>query len=69
MRILAGLLILIVAACDSPSEPDSRWAIPENITYAPSLEIDLAAMNMTESGLYWQDIEIRTEGSPSCSMT
>jgi FKBP-type peptidyl-prolyl cis-trans isomerase FkpA len=64
MRILAGLLILIVAACDSPSEPDSRWAIPENITYAPSLEIDLAAMNMTESGLYWQDIEIRTEGSP-----
>lgn len=63
MRILAALLILLIA-CDSPTQPDDRWAIPEDITYAPSLEIDLAAMSTTESGLYWQDLVTRTEGSP-----
>lgn len=55
MRILLALLVLITG-CDSPSAPDDRWAVPEDITYAPSLDIDLAAMNHTTSGLYWQDV-------------
>ncbi|MGH7447465.1 MAG: FKBP-type peptidyl-prolyl cis-trans isomerase [Longimicrobiales bacterium] len=64
MRLLLTVLVLF-AACDSPSEPDDRWAVPEDITFAASLGIDLAAMNQTESGLYWQDITMGQEQSRS----
>lgn len=64
MRLFLTALVL-VAACDSPSEPDDRWAVPEEITFAASLGIDLAAMNRTESGLYWQDITMGQEQSPA----
>jgi FKBP-type peptidyl-prolyl cis-trans isomerase FkpA len=57
MRLLSGALIALFLGCDSPSEPDDRWAVPEEIEFAASLGIDLAAMNKTESGLYWEDIE------------
>lgn len=60
MRVLLTAAVLFLAACDSPSEPDDRWAVPENITYAASLGIDLAQMNKTESGLYWQDLTVGT---------
>lgn len=57
MRILKAALFILIAGCDSPSEPDDRWAVPENIDYAPALGIDLDAMHRTESGLYWIDTE------------
>jgi len=57
MRILPAALLALIIGCDSPSEPDDRWAVPEDIAYAASLGIDLEAMNHTDSGLYWQDIE------------
>jgi FKBP-type peptidyl-prolyl cis-trans isomerase FkpA len=62
MRKLALLALLLVGACGSTTAPDDRWAIPENIDYADALEIDLAAMNKTESGLYWKDLVTRTDG-------
>lgn len=57
MRFLLAATVVLFTGCDSPSEPDDRWAVPEEITFAASLGIDLAAMNRTESGLYWQDLE------------
>lgn len=63
MRHLLTTLAIFAVACDSPSEPDDRWAVPEEITFAASLEIDLATMNRTESGLYWRDLEPGNEQS------
>jgi peptidylprolyl isomerase len=57
MRLLFLATFLITAGCDSPSEPDDRWAVPEEIEFATSLEIDLAQMTRTESGLYLIDLE------------
>lgn len=51
--IICGLLLL--TSCGSPTEPDARWARPENIQFATSLNLDLATMTRTSSGLYWQD--------------
>ncbi|HEX6309402.1 MAG TPA: FKBP-type peptidyl-prolyl cis-trans isomerase [Longimicrobiales bacterium] len=60
MRIVLTAAVLFLTACDSPSEPDDRWAVPEDITFAASLGVDLAEMTKTESGLYWQDITVGT---------
>jgi FKBP-type peptidyl-prolyl cis-trans isomerase FkpA len=57
-QILILLAVLIPAACDSPTEPDRRWANPESIQYAAALNVDLAAMTKTASGLYWQDLRV-----------
>ena len=58
MRFIVIAVALILTACDSPAEPDDRWAIPEEIEFATSLNIDLEQMNRMESGLYWQDIAV-----------
>lgn len=67
MRIILAALLLL-AACDSPSEPDDRWAVPEEIDFAPSLGIDLALMNRTDSGLYWLDVETGNVDGPAVSL-
>jgi peptidylprolyl isomerase len=64
MRLSSGILLVLLAACDSPSQPDDRWAVPEEITFATSLGIDLDAMNRTESGLYWEDLEPGDQNAP-----
>jgi FKBP-type peptidyl-prolyl cis-trans isomerase FkpA len=53
---LAALLAL--GACRGPSEPDDRWARPETIQFAPSLNVDLSQMTLTASGLYVQDLRM-----------
>jgi FKBP-type peptidyl-prolyl cis-trans isomerase FkpA len=59
MRTFLILFVLVLAsACSSPTEPDSRWAQPETIQFATSLNVDLAAMTRTQSGLYWQDLVV-----------
>jgi FKBP-type peptidyl-prolyl cis-trans isomerase FkpA len=54
---LALCAAALVLAC-SPTAIDERWADPEKIGFAADLGIDLGAMTRTESGLYWQDLEI-----------
>jgi FKBP-type peptidyl-prolyl cis-trans isomerase FkpA len=54
------LSALLLAACGSPAEPDDRWARPETIQYAESLNINLDEMTRTPSGLYIQDLEVGT---------
>jgi FKBP-type peptidyl-prolyl cis-trans isomerase FkpA len=58
IMLVAALVALAISACDSPTEPDDRWARPENIQFAESLNIDLGAMTRTQSGLYWQDLQV-----------
>jgi FKBP-type peptidyl-prolyl cis-trans isomerase len=65
MRLTTIAILLFIAGCDSPSDPDDRWAVPEEIEFAASLEIDLAQMNLTESGLYWIDIEPGNASGPT----
>src|SRR5690606_23550759 len=56
MRYQAAALLLLLAACEGPMEPDDRWAVPEEIEFAAALDIDLDSMNRTQSGLYWEDL-------------
>ncbi len=65
MRLTILALVLFIAGCDSPSDPDDRWAVPEEIEFAASLEIDLAQMTRTESGLYWMDLVVGNVGGPA----
>lgn len=48
--------VLLFGACDSPADVDDRWARPEQIQFASSLNVDLASMTKTSSGLYWKDL-------------
>jgi len=50
--LLACALPLVAAACD-----DSPTSV-EDTEFAPSLEVDLAAMTRTGSGLYYQDLTV-----------
>jgi peptidylprolyl isomerase len=56
LAVLVGALIL--AACDSPAEPDDRWEDPEAIQFPAELNVDLAQMTETPTGLYWQDVTV-----------
>ncbi|MEO5511451.1 MAG: FKBP-type peptidyl-prolyl cis-trans isomerase [Longimicrobiales bacterium] len=58
-------MLLVLAACSSSTDVDDRWANPETISYAPSLNIDISKMNRTpiKRGnstytLFWQDIVV-----------
>jgi FKBP-type peptidyl-prolyl cis-trans isomerase FkpA len=56
LLILAAALGL--AGCSSSTAVDLRWAVPENIQFDPSLNINLTEMQRTASGLYIQDLEV-----------
>ena len=58
MRKLLVLMFALLSACDSPSDIDDKWATPETIEYAASLNVDLASMVKTASGLYWKDVVV-----------
>ncbi|MBR9990881.1 MAG: FKBP-type peptidyl-prolyl cis-trans isomerase [Gemmatimonadetes bacterium] len=68
MRFIFSVVLIMVTACDSPTAIDDRWAVPEEIDFAASLEIDLATMNRTESGLYWQDLQLGSEDAPAVTL-
>ena len=56
LSLSACLLLLALSACGDPSETGD----PTKVKYAPSLGVDLAAMNRSESGLYTQDTTVGT---------
>jgi peptidylprolyl isomerase len=58
MRRVILLLMLAFCACSSATDIDEKWANPDTIEYATSLNIDLSKMHKSATGLYWQDIQI-----------
>lgn len=56
-RTLTTIVAVSTLGCTLPAGLDDRWAEPETIEFAASLNIDLSQMNRTASGLYWLDIE------------
>lgn len=52
------LAALLAAACGSPTELDDRWADPARIAFATTLNVNLAQMNRTNSGLFWRDLTV-----------
>jgi FKBP-type peptidyl-prolyl cis-trans isomerase FkpA len=68
-NILVLCVVVFASACGGPTEPDSRWARPESIQFAPSLNVDLAAMTLNPSGLYWQDLEVGTGAAAAVGNT
>ncbi|HLL52771.1 MAG TPA: FKBP-type peptidyl-prolyl cis-trans isomerase [Myxococcaceae bacterium] len=51
--LLACSFLALAAAC---GEDGNSSGDPAKTRFAPNLEIDLAAMQKSESGLYWQDL-------------
>lgn len=65
---IAGLLALVAAACgdDGPTGPALELEEIDQVTYHESLGIDLERMQVTESGVYWIDLEVG-EGAEAVS--
>ena len=60
-RVLSVLAPLAFAACLNGTEPTTYPNIPiENTTFAPALNVNLAASTKTSSGLYYRDITVGT---------
>ena len=62
-RIAAAAALLAVAGClpdDSTAPVVPPTADPATVTYAPSLNIKIADMTKTSTGLYYQDVVVGT---------
>ena len=55
--VLATTVALVGLACRDVAAPNED---PAATTYAPALNVNLAAMKRTESGLYYQDLSVGT---------
>jgi FKBP-type peptidyl-prolyl cis-trans isomerase len=62
-RCLVLLCMLITAGC-SAAAPAPPPVVPEAITFAPSLQVDLRAMRLLPTGVYVRDLAVG-EGRPA----
>jgi peptidylprolyl isomerase len=65
LRLLAPLVALVLSACLGSTDPE-RADVPTDpaaVTFAPALGVNLAAMTLTNTGLYYQDVVVGT-GTP-----
>ena len=71
---MRGLLIVcataaLVACIDSGTDPGPDPDPLTNDDFAPALNVDLAAMTHTASGLYYQDLEVGTGDEAAAGTT
>lgn len=55
-RVLVVLCVLVAAGCAAAAEPGA--ISPESIAFAPALQVDLAAMERTSTGVYYRDLVV-----------
>lgn len=63
LAVLTGCSLDAVRSKPLGAQSNAKSAVagvPETLTYAPSLNVDLSMMARTEDGLYWKDL---TEGT------
>jgi FKBP-type peptidyl-prolyl cis-trans isomerase FkpA len=68
LAVLTGCSLDAVRSRPLGAQSQTKSAVvgqPETLTYNPSLNVDLAMMARTESGLYWKDL---TEGTGAEAM-
>jgi FKBP-type peptidyl-prolyl cis-trans isomerase FkpA len=56
-RLFCGLLLLAITSGCSAAAAGSGVAL-ESVTFAPSLQVDLAAMQRTSTGVYYRDMVV-----------
>lgn len=56
-RLLCGMMMLVLAGC-AAAAPGGAPAAPETLSFAPALNVDLAAMQRMEGGLYVRDVRV-----------
>jgi len=60
MTLISSLLLWLLACGGDSGSAGSNSGDPAQVTYAPSLGVDLTAMERRDSGLYVQDIQVGT---------
>jgi FKBP-type peptidyl-prolyl cis-trans isomerase FkpA len=71
---MRSLLVLcataaLVACVDNGTDPEPEPDPLTNDDFAPALNVDLAAMTHTASGLYYQDLEVGTGDEAAAGVT
>lgn len=58
-RLLCGMMtMLVLAGCAAAAAEEAPAAAPETLSFAPALNVDLAAMQRMDGGLYVRDVRV-----------
>lgn len=55
-RLPIVVFLLVAASCSAAAEPGGL--APESISFAPAMQVDLAAMERTSTGVYYRDLVV-----------
>ncbi|HEX6369495.1 MAG TPA: FKBP-type peptidyl-prolyl cis-trans isomerase [Longimicrobium sp.] len=58
MKRLVCLFLLLAVTAGCSAAPDTGAIAPESITFAQQLQVDLAAMQRTSTGVYYRDLAV-----------
>lgn len=57
-RLFCGMMMVMLAGCGAAAAETAPAVAPESMTFAPALNVDLAAMQRLEGGLYVRDVRV-----------
>jgi peptidylprolyl isomerase len=57
-RLCCGLMMVMLAACGAAAAEEAPSVAPETLAFAPALNVDLAAMQRLDGGLYVRDVRV-----------
>lgn len=55
-RLFCGMMMVVLAGCAAAAAEEGPAVAPESMTFAPALNVDFAAMQRLEGGLYIRDV-------------